>query len=54
MHACSYGDWLLTTVGEFYADTSTMRLTGESLKYGGNDCILMLKFEEMCLLNQEK
>jgi hypothetical protein len=26
---------LLSTVGEFYTDTSTMRLTGESLKYRG-------------------
>ena len=26
---------LLSTVGEFYTDTSTMRLTGESLRFAG-------------------
>jgi hypothetical protein len=31
---------LLSTVGEFYTDTSTMRLTGESLKCGGKDDIV--------------
>jgi hypothetical protein len=31
---------LLATVGEFFTDTSTMRLTKESLKYHGKDGIV--------------
>jgi hypothetical protein len=30
--------WLLRTKGQFYTDTSTLRLTGKSLKYASEQC----------------